>query len=77
MLGRKAIGTKLTYTISEGDYEAFKAWCKERGIKVSAGIRVGICHLMVSGSLERLLKDRKLRREAIRLLKNKENKGVD
>lgn len=71
-MGRKYIGSKFTYRISERNYLAFKEWCSERGVDVSTAVRGAIGQLIKTGSISQLLEDEEMRNLAVELLNKKE-----
>lgn len=67
--GRPSIGHKKTFTISDRDYEAFKEWCVQRGLKISEVVRGSIKFMMKEGSISDLLEDEEMEKFAVEIIK--------
>lgn len=67
--------TKIkTYSISERQFSEFKAWCKERGFKVSEVFRCAIGYLMKEGNIEDLLANPEMEAFAVEIIRANLNK---
>jgi hypothetical protein len=72
---RKCIGKQRSYRVSDPDYEKFKLFCEGK-TDISGAIRVGMSLVMKEAALDKLLKNKRLKKEAVKLLKKKKTKEL-
>lgn len=60
---RNKIGKQRSYRVSDPDYERFKLFCEGK-TDISGAIRVGMSLVMKEAALDRLLKNKRLKKEA-------------